>query len=110
MAKNEGLDNRPIRETNLADQGGNMYKFYMASCICEIIDRFKLNNEKRQKIEPILKRLCESRDSVNLDAGGGGTEVGFIDFAVKDFQSALSEKFGDYEGERIGSFFLDNDY
>lgn len=44
------LDSTPLEETNLSDQGGNMYKFYMAHCINEMVCRYRLNQEKTHKI------------------------------------------------------------
>ena len=50
LAYNNSLDSTPLRETVTADQGGNLYKFYMAHCICEIISRFSLNQAKIKQI------------------------------------------------------------
>ena len=43
MSRNEEMDKTPLDETNLAEQGGNLYKFYMAHCINEIVYRYRLN-------------------------------------------------------------------
>ena len=48
-------------------------------------------------------------------AGGGaaGTRRAMLapnDFEVREFQTQCCAKFGEYEGVRIGSFFIDNEY
>jgi len=50
MARQHALDRTPLEETTLTEQGGNLYKFYMAHCINEIICRYRLNQEKRRKV------------------------------------------------------------
>ena len=40
------FENVPIEETNLSSDGGNLYKFYMAYCLNEIVYRFTSNIRK----------------------------------------------------------------
>lgn len=77
------LSRQPIKETALADQGGNLYKFYMAHCICEIVNRFRMNNEKAAQILPVIKRLISTNEL--MEQGDGATQSSKVDFEVTDF-------------------------
>lgn len=59
MAKENTLDDTPLEETSLTDQGSNLYKFYMAHCINEIVCRYRLNQDKRNKIFAIRDMVVE---------------------------------------------------
>ena len=58
-----------MSDTNLADQGGCMYKFYMAHCINEIVCRYRLNAEKRREIFMLRDYLVDSKNLLMADAG-----------------------------------------
>ena len=61
MAQAGQLDQRPMRDTNLAEHGGNMYKFYMAHCLCEILNRFRLNQDKRRAIYGMREHMVDAK-------------------------------------------------
>ena len=66
MARGHRLNTKPIKHTNLADQGGNMYKFYMAHCLCEIISRYRLNQEKLRIIYALRDKLSSAINPKNI--------------------------------------------
>ena len=44
-------------DTNLTEEGGNLYKFYIAHCINEIIYRFTTNIHKKNSIASMRETL-----------------------------------------------------
>ena len=105
-AENDTLDLTPLQETSLSDLGGNMYKFYMAHCINEIVYRFLLNQEKRRTIYSCKEFLTETK-KLSLEQAASITAKGSL-IELDDFQKVLELKFGDYEAARIASFFSMN--
>jgi serine/threonine protein kinase len=69
-ARQSSLDSTPLAETNLAEGGGNMYKFYMAHCINEVICRFRINRDKRRQIHLLRDRLVDSKPLVYGETPG----------------------------------------
>lgn len=68
-----GLDQTPLDETALTEHGGNMYKFYMAHCINEIVCRFKLNQDKCKIIYSLKEILSVDIGNIigDMQTGGG---------------------------------------
>ena len=104
MLKSGELDKTPLPETNLADQGGNMYKFYMAHCLNEMVCRYRLNFYKKREIIALKERLVDAKNLTfdTLSVTTGAQSV-LIDLA--DFQRGLEFRFGEFEAERIANFF-----
>ena len=59
MSTRDDLDKTPLDETNLTELGGNMYKFYMAHCLNEIVSRFRLNADKRKEVNTLKESMFE---------------------------------------------------
>ena len=84
MSRNEEMDKTPLDETNLAEQGGNLYKFYMAHCINEIVYRYRLNFQKRKEILVLKERLVDAKslvfETASVTTGAQGTLIDLKDF------------------------------
>lgn len=102
-AQSESLTTTPFDETNLTEQGGNLYKFYMAHCINEIVYRFRLNLEKRKDVVSLKEKLINAKSQIaNRTPHGAGI------IEINAFEKTLVSKFGEYEAERISGFFRMN--
>ena len=58
MAQTDKLDTTPMTDTNVTEQGANLYKFQVASVINSVVHRRKsLNMQKMKKIESIYEEF-----------------------------------------------------
>lgn len=104
-AKSQALTTTPFDETHLTEQGGNLYKFYMAHCLNEIVYRFRLNLEKRKDVLSLKEKLISAKHlSGNNHSRTPDPDVIEINY----FERTLVSKFGEYEAERIAGFFRMN--
>ena len=105
QARQDALNSTPLEETHLTELGGNLFKFYMAHCLNEIIYRFRFNLEKRKEVISLKEKLVNSKNILNETKHYHGDEHVLN---IKEFEDALSTKFGEYEAHRVASFFALN--
>jgi len=94
-------------DTNIADNGSNLLKFYMAHCINEIINRYRMNCDKRRQIYLLKEHLLDSKQMVFQENPRAAYQSAMIN--LTDFKDAVAEKLGDFEAERIGGYFTARD-
>ena len=95
-------------ETNLTENGSNLYKFYMAHCINEIVCRYRGNQDKRKTIYSLKDSLVPlNAEPVTSGQYHNQNQYAF-QISIEELCERLIEKFGEYEAGRIKEFFEKN--
>ena len=103
----KGLSVTPIEETNVTEYGSNLYKFMVAHCFIEIIQRYNLAVKKCKEVNK-LKFMFEAK---HRNKGEGAVHYSHDKhISVEHFVETLIPRLGEYEAMQLAKFFREHDF